>query len=57
MCALGSHFRGAIFMARPSPSGGENEVSDTYAKFLYSVYNVSIYVMEHRTLLIGVVKL
>ena len=24
--ALGSHFRGAIFMVRPSPSGGENEV-------------------------------
>ena len=25
---FGSHFRGAIFMVRPSPVGGENEVSD-----------------------------
>ena len=24
--ALGSHFRGAIFMVRPSPGGGDNEV-------------------------------
>ena len=24
---LGSHFRGAIFMVRPSPGGGENEVA------------------------------
>ena len=27
-CVLGSHFRGAIFMVRPNPGGGENEVSD-----------------------------
>ena len=27
-CVLGTHFRGAIFMVRPSPGGGENEVSD-----------------------------
>ena len=35
-CVLGSHFRGAIFMARPSPSGGENEVSVIFylSKFL-----------------------
>ena len=26
-CALGAHFRGAVFMVRPSPGGGENEVS------------------------------
>ena len=26
-CALGDHFRGAVFMVRPSPGGAENEVS------------------------------
>ena len=35
-CVLGSHFRGAIFMARPSPGGGENEVSEIQPS--YGVY-------------------
>ena len=40
-CVLGSHFRGAIFMVRPNPGGGENEVSDSSPKFqlVFTLYN------------------